>query len=67
MTEEMEELLYHAQEARYEYLAGSISKKVAIMSIQPYIEKYNEIAKQKAKKLKMKSFPKMTAQRFIGR
>lgn len=69
MKKENYELMVVAKEGKSLYLAGKINKKVAMEYMNPYICKYNQIAKEKGEKYNIKapltSFNKLISSRYF--
>lgn len=59
MNKENLQLKEKAQEGKALFLSGTISKKEALEYMNPYIKKYNEVAKEKGLKYNVK--PKLVS------
>jgi len=59
MTEETKNLKLTANEAKFNYMTGKISRDEAIKLIKPYLQAVNEKSKEMAKKFGLR--PKMVS------
>ncbi len=69
MEERNYELLISAKEGKMLYLSGKINKKIALEYMNPYIFRYNQIAKEKGEKYNIKvsliNFNKLINSRYF--